>query len=86
LRPAGRIAFPDHTRYDRDTIARLLDRNGSLVTTEKDWINLGGNGPSHIYWLKINIEIDREELLLSAIQRPSLSHSAEPRSTSLETS
>jgi 3-deoxy-D-manno-octulosonic-acid transferase len=70
LRPAGRIAFPDHTRYDRDTIARLLDRNGSLVTTEKDWINLGGNGPSHIYWLKINIEIDREENFLLEVHSP----------------
>jgi len=86
LRPADRIAFRDHTRYDREVISRLLDRYGSLVTTEKDWINLGSSAPARIYWLKIRIEIDREEIFLSAIQRPSLSHSAAPRSTSLGTS
>jgi tetraacyldisaccharide 4'-kinase len=86
LRPADRIAFPDHTRYDRDQIARLLGRYGSLVTTEKDWINLGSSAPPGIYWLKIRTEIDRDESFLSAIQRPSLSHSAAPRSTSFGTS
>jgi tetraacyldisaccharide 4'-kinase len=86
LRPADRIAFPDHTRYDRDQIARLLGRYGSLVTTEKDWINLGSSAPPGICWLKIRTEIDRDESFLSAIQRPSLSHSAAPRSTSFGTS
>src|SRR5260370_19082471 len=32
LRPADRISFPDHTRYDKATIARLLGRYGSLIT------------------------------------------------------
>ena len=41
IEPAERIAFPDHTRYDRETIARMLNRYGTLLTTEKDWINTG---------------------------------------------
>jgi tetraacyldisaccharide 4'-kinase len=69
LRPADRIAFPDHTRYDREAITRLLDRYGSLVTTEKDWINLGSSAPARIYWLKIRIEIDREEAFLEEVQK-----------------
>ncbi len=56
FQPAERIAFPDHTRYDADAIGRLLQRHGALVTTEKDWINLGPHAPDRIYWLKIRIE------------------------------
>jgi tetraacyldisaccharide 4'-kinase len=76
LRPVERIAFPDHTRYDSNTIARLLGRYGSLVTTEKDWINLGGNGPARIYWLKIRIEIDREEAFLGEVGKSKMFQSA----------
>jgi 3-deoxy-D-manno-octulosonic-acid transferase len=71
LRPADRIAFPDHTRYDREAISRLLDRYGSLVTTEKDWINLGSSAPARIYWLRIRIEIDREEVFLEELEKAS---------------
>jgi tetraacyldisaccharide 4'-kinase len=67
LKPADRIAFPDHTRYDRDTIARLLARHGALVTTEKDWINLGGGAPAGIFWLKIRVEVDDETAFLRAV-------------------
>jgi tetraacyldisaccharide 4'-kinase len=71
LRPADRIAFPDHTRYDQTAISGLLDRYGSLVTTEKDWINLGPSAPGRIYWLKIRIEIDREEVFLEELEKAS---------------
>ncbi len=71
LRPADRIAFPDHTRYDRKSIARLLERYGSLLTTEKDWINLDSSAPPRIYWLKIRIEVDREELFLEEVRKAS---------------
>jgi len=67
--PAERIAFPDHTRYDSDVIGRLLQRRGALVTTEKDWINLGPQAPSRIYWLKIRIELDEEKNFMAEIQR-----------------
>jgi 3-deoxy-D-manno-octulosonic-acid transferase len=86
LRPAEKIAFPDHTRYDKHAIERLLARHGSLLTTEKDSINLGSTPPPSIYWLKIHLEIDRREMFLAAVQRPKRSHSAPPRSTSLPTS
>jgi tetraacyldisaccharide-1-P 4'-kinase len=68
LRPAERIAFPDHARYDGEAIRRLLDRYGALLTTEKDWINLrDGGAVSRIYWLKIWTEVDNEEAFLTAI-------------------
>ena len=51
------------------SISRLLDRYGSLVTTEKDWINLGSSAPARIYWLKIRVEIDREEVFLEEVQK-----------------
>jgi 3-deoxy-D-manno-octulosonic-acid transferase len=69
LRPTDRISFPDHKRYDKATIAQLLDRYGSLITTEKDWINLGGSGPAGIYWLKIRIELDREDLFIGEVRK-----------------
>jgi tetraacyldisaccharide 4'-kinase len=71
LRPAERIAFPDHTRYDKGSIARLLSRYGSLVTTEKDLLNLGSSIPPRIYWLKIRVDVDREESFLGEIRKAS---------------
>jgi 3-deoxy-D-manno-octulosonic-acid transferase len=64
LKPADRIAFPDHTRYDRDTIAKLLAQHRTLLTTEKDWINLGVNAPAGIFWLKICVEVGDEQAFL----------------------
>ena len=51
------------------TIADLLSRHGALLTTEKDWINLGEDGPEKIYWLKIRIEIDDEETFLRCVDQ-----------------
>jgi len=68
LRPAERIAFPDHHRHDRGEIARLLSRHGALLTTEKDWINLGDSAPAGVYWLKIGVTIDNEEAFLALLR------------------
>ena len=83
---AERIAFPDHTRYGADAIGRLLQRHGALITTEKDWINSGPHAPSRVYWLKIRIELDKEQSFLTEVQRLIRSHSSAPRSTSFGTS
>src|SRR5262249_52798006 len=48
LRPPERNAFPDHTRYDKEPIAGLLKRYGALLTTQKDWVNLGQEAPQQI--------------------------------------
>ena len=68
LRPTERIAFPDHHRHDRDEIARLVSRHGALLTTEKDWINLGDSAPAGGYWLKISVTIDNEEAFLALLR------------------
>jgi tetraacyldisaccharide 4'-kinase len=67
VKPSARIAFPDHTRYSAATIADLRNRHGVLLTTEKDWINLGASPPAGIYWLKIRIEVYNEDAFLRAI-------------------
>jgi tetraacyldisaccharide 4'-kinase len=67
VQPAARIAFPDHTRYSADAIADLRNRYGALLTTEKDWINLGANPPAGIYWLKIRMVVDNGQAFVRAI-------------------
>jgi tetraacyldisaccharide 4'-kinase len=69
IEPADRIAFPDHTRYDNDTITRMLNRYGALLTTEKDWINTGDSLAERVYWLKIRVEMDDETGFLKASQK-----------------
>src|SRR6185369_6039146 len=69
IEPAERIAFPDHTRYDHDTIGRMLNWYGALLTTEKDWINTGDSAAERVYWLKIRIEIDDETGFIKASQK-----------------
>jgi tetraacyldisaccharide-1-P 4'-kinase len=46
----------------------MLRLYGKLVTTEKDWINLGGDGPEGVYWLKIRVEMEEEEEFLRLIK------------------
>jgi len=70
-------AFGDHHSYSPTELQRLLAQAQTcgaeaIVTTEKDALNLC-NGASEIvsplklYWLKIGIEIEREEELLQQI-------------------
>lgn len=73
-------AFGDHHSYRPGELQRLLaqaQNSGAeaLVTTEKDSLNLceGAAGlvsPLKLYWLKIGIEIEREEELLQQILQP----------------
>jgi len=73
-------AFGDHHSYNPIELQRLLaqaQRCGAeaLVTTEKDALNLceGATAivsPLKLYWLKIGIEIEREEELLQQIMQP----------------
>ena len=70
-------AFSDHHSYSPTELQRVLAQAKTcgaeaIVTTEKDALNLC-NGASEIvsplklYWLKIGIEIEREEELLQQI-------------------
>ncbi|HTM50930.1 MAG TPA: tetraacyldisaccharide 4'-kinase [Bryobacteraceae bacterium] len=68
VRPADRVAFPDHTRYDPRQIGMMLEKYGALLTTQKDWINLGGEAPAGIYWLDIGIEVENEEAFLRLVE------------------
>ena len=68
LKPVAQIAFADHCRYDRSAIGRLLRRYGVLLTTEKDWINLGVSPPAGIFWLRISLEIENEDTFLRELR------------------
>jgi 3-deoxy-D-manno-octulosonic-acid transferase len=72
-----RWAFGDHHSYRPAELQRLAGQAiavgaEALVTTEKDALNLMENAPAlvaplKLYWLKIGIEIEREEELLRLI-------------------
>jgi hypothetical protein len=46
----------------------MLEKYGALLTTQKDWINLGGEAPAGIYWLDIGIEVENEEAFLRLVE------------------
>jgi 3-deoxy-D-manno-octulosonic-acid transferase len=72
-----RCAFRDHHSYRATDVRRLAEQARAagaeaLVTTEKDTMNLKEGAvemaaPQKIYWLKIGVEIDREDELMSRI-------------------
>jgi len=73
-------AFGDHHSYRPGELQRLLAQAQgcgaeALVTTEKDALNLCDGAtalvsPLKLYWLKIGIEIEREEELLQQLLQP----------------
>ena len=73
-------AFGDHHSYRPGELQRLLAQAQdcgaeALVTTEKDALNLCDGAtaivsPLKLYWLKIGIEIEREQELLQQILQP----------------
>jgi 3-deoxy-D-manno-octulosonic-acid transferase len=73
-------AFGDHHSYRPGELQRLLAQARdcgaeALVTTEKDALNLCDGAaaivsPLKLYWLKIGIEIEKEEELLQQILQP----------------
>ncbi len=73
-------AFGDHHSYRPGELQRVLAQAqdcgaDALVTTEKDALNLCDGtaaivAPLKLYWLKIGIEIEREEELLQQILQP----------------
>jgi len=77
IQVAFRWAFSDHHHYRPAELERLAKQAAhfgaeALVTTEKDMINLCDHAlsivaPSKLLWLKIGIEIDREEEFLQHI-------------------
>ncbi len=68
IKPTKKTVFPDHHRYTSADIQQLADGNTTLLTTEKDSINLPANvAPVKILWLKIGIEVDNTEQLLDQI-------------------
>ncbi|MBI3698524.1 MAG: tetraacyldisaccharide 4'-kinase [Acidobacteria bacterium] len=65
----ARVAFPDHHRYSPSDLARL--RAQTLVTTEKDLVNLPSLPPS-LYWLKTRVVLDKPADLLSLMPSASI--------------
>lgn len=67
MRVGASLVFPDHHRYVPGDIAGV---RGPIVTTEKDWAKiqtLALDVP--VYWLEIDVELDRPEVLLGPLRR-----------------
>lgn len=77
LEVVSTCAFGDHHAYRAEDLRRLGQQASAagaevLVTTEKDIMNLREGAaqlaaPVRIYWLKIGVELDREEEFLARI-------------------
>jgi len=74
-----RLRFDDHHRYkprELRFMAHQFRQAGAeaVVTTEKDMVNLGEDadrllGPLPLYWLRIGVQVERENEFLEAIAR-----------------
>ena len=69
------VIFGDHHRYTADEVAKLLDGVEAALTTEKDWMNLEALKPERVWWLRIELRLDRESELLAALRSSSLAGS-----------
>jgi tetraacyldisaccharide 4'-kinase len=77
LHTAIRIEFEDHHQYNPRELrymGRQFREEGiqAVLTTEKDLVNLGEDtghllSPAPLYWLRIGVQIDREEEMLEVI-------------------
>jgi 3-deoxy-D-manno-octulosonic-acid transferase len=78
VEPAAWIEFEDHHRYRPGEVERIAQQSGAagadaLVTTEKDMVNLCSDcdalaAPLKIFWLKVGMEIEREEDFLASVK------------------
>jgi tetraacyldisaccharide 4'-kinase len=65
-------AFPDHHRYsarDLDELRQLAGDDAVLLTTEKDLARLDAAGDIPVMALRIEAEIDDEQILLDAVKK-----------------
>ena len=77
-RPVVRWEFSDHHVYSPLQLRRLAAEARShgaeaLLTTEKDLMNVGPDAasilqPLPLYWLRVGVEVDREERLLACVE------------------
>jgi len=68
IQPMSQREFRDHHRYTPAELKEIAAGHDVLLTSEKDVMNFPATLPAtRIYWLKISIEIDREQELLDRI-------------------
>jgi len=98
IRPPLRWEFPDHHHYKPFEIRRMAQQSRSagieaLLTTEKDLMNLSEQAPEwveplRLLWLKIGVQVDREQDLLGLVERQLFGRSglqSQQRSLDIET-
>ena len=78
IQPVDRVAFDDHHAYRPSEMRRLAQqflaiKAEAALTTEKDAINFCEGcpelmGPLPVFWLKIRMEIEREEEFLQFVE------------------
>ncbi len=66
-----KIAFPDHYRFSKSEIKRMIDdslkNNFELVTTEKDYFRIKDYGFKNIKFLKVKLEILERDKFINQI-------------------
>ena len=66
------IKFPDHYNYSRKELENLIKKakeNGAiLLTTEKDYLRIGGEYSENISYLKIKVEIENQSKFIEQIK------------------
>ncbi len=75
------IAYPDHYAYKQGDIEKLLSFKDVeiMVTTEKDAVKLAHMDlPEHLFYLAIEVVIDREDELVELMQKRILTFSSRP--------
>jgi tetraacyldisaccharide 4'-kinase len=68
IQPMSQREFRDHHRYTSAELKDMAAGHDVLLTTEKDVMNFPADLPAaRMYWLKVDIEIGREQELLDRI-------------------
>jgi tetraacyldisaccharide 4'-kinase len=67
------VKFPDHYRYTKKELENLINiskkNNAILLTTEKDYERIFINYRKNIEYIKISLEIEKEDQLINEIKK-----------------
>ena len=67
-----KIIFPDHSKFSKRTLQKITDEaksnNYQIIMTEKDYFKIKNYKINKIKYLKVSLEIDKKEKLLSKVK------------------
>ena len=54
------LAYPDHHNFTKEELSKLRALEKPILTTEKDFMRLSGNLKEDLYYLPIEVELDKK--------------------------